>query len=418
MTIGAMTSVPASDPAPVPPRRAYRPTQGRMVGGVAAGLAEHFQVDVFWVRVALVVSSWFAGLGVIVYAALWRFLPQSVPTTSEGSDPSSPRAGAETGQTVALLVLGFGVVLVQQNLGWGLGDRVLWPVTIAVVGVVLVWRQADEAQRQRWSSDSPEVPVVSLILGRGSSAGLLRLVVGILLVGVAVSLVVAQSGGLSDLLPVLVAALLGVLGLALVLGPWISRLAQDLAAERRERIRGQERADVAAHLHDSVLQTLALLQRNADDPKAVARLARRQERELRDWLYADQQSAGRTLRTAVTDAAAEVEELHDVSVEVVCVGDLPLDDRTGALAAAAGEAIVNAAKHSGTPEVAVYVEVTDAAVELFVRDRGVGFDLESVPADRWGVRHSIMERMERHGGTAEVRSVPGGGTEVRLAVPR
>ncbi|MDQ3627213.1 MAG: PspC domain-containing protein [Actinomycetota bacterium] len=389
-----------------------------MVGGVAAGLAEHLHVDVFWVRVVLVVASWFAGLGVIVYAALWRFLPQSVPASPHADEGRSPRTRTDTGQTVALLALGFGVLLVQQRLGWGLGDRVLWPVTIAVVGVALVWRQADEAQRQRWASDSPEAPVVGLILGSGGRSGLLRLVTGVLLVGAAASLLVAQAGGLSTLLSALLAAALGVLGIALVLGPWISRLAQDLHTERRERIRSQERADVAAHLHDSVLQTLALLQRNADDPKAVARLARRQERELRDWLYVDEQVTGLTLRTAVLEAAAEVEELHDVSVEVVCVGDLPLVDRTRALVAAAGEAIVNAAKHSGTDEVAVYVEVTASAVELFVRDRGVGFDPESVPADRWGVRHSIMERMRRHGGTAVVRSAPGGGTEVRLTVTR
>ncbi|MBA2550432.1 MAG: PspC domain-containing protein [Nocardioidaceae bacterium] len=417
-----MTSVPTVDPEAAPsapaPRRAHRPTHGRMVGGVAAGLAEHVRVDVFWVRVVLVVTSWFAGLGVIVYAALWRFLPQSVPVDAHTAHGVPQRSRVETGQTVALLALGFGVLLVQQDLGLGLGDRVLWPVTIAVVGVALVWRQADEAQRQRWASDSPEVPVVGLILGSGGRSGLLRLVAGVLLIGTAVSLLVAQAGGLSTLLSALVAAALGVLGIALVLGPWIGRLVQDLATERRERIRSQERADVAAHLHDSVLQTLALLQRNADDPKAVVRLARRQERELRDWLYDDERTAERTLRTAVLEVAAEVEELHDVSVEVVCVGDVPLVDGTRALVAATGEAIVNAAKHSGTDQVAVYVEVTGSAVELFVRDRGVGFDPESVPADRWGVRHSIMERMRRHGGTAVVRSAPGDGTEVRLAVTR
>jgi signal transduction histidine kinase len=215
-----------------------------------------------------------------------------------------------------------------------------------------------------------------------------------------------------------VAVALAVTGLALLLGPWISRLARDLAAERGERIRNQERADVAAHLHDSVLQTLALLQRNADDPKAVARLARRQERELRDWLYAGDQADGQSFRSAMLAAAADVEGRHDVTVEVVCVGDIEMSDATRTLASAAGEAMVNAAKHAGVDTVDAYVEVSDVAVDVFVRDRGVGFDPESVPEDRLGLRRSIMERMRRHGGTAEVRSTPGEGTEVRLRMPR
>jgi signal transduction histidine kinase len=262
------------------------------------------------------------------------------------------------------------------------------------------------------------VPVVGLLLGTGGTAGLVRLVAGVLLVGAAGSLFVAQNSGLSTLVPVVVAVALAVTGLALLLGPWISRLARDLAAERGERIRNQERADVAAHLHDSVLQTLALLQRNADDPKAVARLARRQERELRDWLYAGDQADGQSFRSAMLATAADVEGRHDVTVEVVCVGDIDMSDAARTLASAAGEAMVNAAKHAGVDTVDAYVEVSDVAVDVFVRDRGVGFDPESVPEDRLGLRRSIMERMRRHGGTAEVRSTPGEGTEVRLRMPR
>ena len=386
-----------------------------MVGGVARGLAEHLAVDVFWVRVALVVSTWLSGLGLLVYAVLWRLLPQAVDTDAHGPPQ---RTRTDTLQTGGLLAVGFGVLLLLQQAGWGPGAQVLWPITIALVGVALVWRQADDAQRQRWTSGSPDVPVVGVLLGTGGGAGLVRLVTGLVLIGIAASFFITATSGLSTLGPVLAAAGLAALGLALVLGPWISRLARDLAAERSERIRSQERVDVAAHLHDSVLQTLALLQRNADDPRAVARLARRQERELRDWLYAGDPAGGQTLRAVVLTAAAEVEERHDVTVEVVCVGDVPLDDSSRALVAAAGEAMVNAAKHAGVDTVDVYVEVTDVSVDVFVRDRGTGFDPDAVPEDRLGVRRSIMERMQRHGGTAEVRSAAGEGTEVRLRMPR
>ena len=413
MTMLAMATSPVT--TATEPRRAYRPVEGRMVGGVARGLAEHLSMEVFWVRVALVVSTWFSGLGVIVYAVLWRLLPQALDTESSQGRPASQ---TDTLQTVALAAVGVSVLLLQQRLGWGLGGPVLWPLTIAMVGVALVWRQADDAQRERWTSGSPDVPVVGLLLGTGGTAGLVRLIAGVLLVGAAGSLFVAQNSGLSTLVPVVVAVALAVTGLALLLGPWISRLARDLAAERGERIRNQERADVAAHLHDSVLQTLALLQINADDPKAVARLARRQERELRDWLYAGDQADGQSLRSAMLAAAADVEGRHDVTVEVVCVGDLDMSDATRTLTSAAGEAMVNAAKHAGVDTVDVYVEVSDVAVDVFVRDRGVGFDPAAVPEDRLGLRRSIMERMQRHGGTAEVRSTPGEGTEVRLRMPR
>jgi signal transduction histidine kinase len=386
-----------------------------MVGGVARGLAEHLAVDVFWVRVALVVSTWLSGLGLLVYAVLWRLLPQAVDTDAHGPPQ---RTRTDTLQTGGLLAVGFGVLLLLGQAGWGPGGQVLWPITIALVGVALVWRQADDAQRQRWTSGSPDLPVVGVLLGSGGGAGLLRLVTGVVLVGVAASFFITATSGLSALGPVLTAAALAALGLALMLGPWISRLARDLAAERSERIRSQERADVAAHLHDSVLQTLALLQRNADDPRAVARLARRQERELRDWLYAGDPAGGQTLRAVVLAAAAEVEQRHDVTVEVVCVGDVSLDDSSRALVAAAGEAMVNAAKHAGVDTVDVFVEVTDVSVDVFVRDRGTGFDPDAVPGDRLGVRRSIMERMQRHGGTAEVRSAPGEGTEVRLRMSR
>ena len=203
-----------------------------------------------------------------------------------------------------------------------------------------------------------------------------------------------------------------------MVGPWIYRLASDLTAERAERVRTQERADLAAHLHDSVLQTLALIQKNSGDAALVARLARSQERDLRSWLYAGEAADESTLGSALRGVGAAVEDSHGASVDVVVVGDCPFGEPLRPIVNAAREAVTNAAKHAGTGKVDVYAEVTPAAVDVFVRDRGAGFDPSAVAGDRYGVKNSIIDRMQRHGGTAEIRSAPGDGTEVRLHLPR
>jgi signal transduction histidine kinase len=213
---------------------------------------------------------------------------------------------------------------------------------------------------------------------------------------------------------VVLAALVTAAGVTLVLGPWLVGLARDLGRERTERIRQEERAEMAAHLHDSVLQTLALMQRT-DDPRRVVTLARAQERELRRWLYEKGPPVeGERLVAALRSAADRVETDFDVPVEVVAVGDRSLDDPTRAMVAAAGEAMTNAARHSGAGSVSVYLEVGDEVVDLWVTDQGKGFDPDGIPPDRQGIAASIVARMRRHGGTAEVRSEPGEGTEVHL----
>jgi signal transduction histidine kinase len=173
---------------------------------------------------------------------------------------------------------------------------------------------------------------------------------------------------------------------------------------------------MAAHLHDSVLQTLALIQKHAGDGRTVATLARAQERDLRSWLYGDQPPADTSVASALKAAAAEVEDAHGVPVEVVTVGDAPVSERLRPLVLAAREAMVNAAKHSEADKVDVYAECTDRATEVFVRDRGRGFDAQAVADDRHGVRNSITDRMRRHGGTAVLKTAPGQGTEVRLTM--
>ncbi|MEX0952585.1 MAG: ATP-binding protein, partial [Nitriliruptoraceae bacterium] len=244
-----------------------------------------------------------------------------------------------------------------------------------------------------------------------------RVVVGTVLVAVAVAGFLAAHDAFRALWDLGLALVAAMAGIALLFGPWLFRLTQQLTSERRERIRQEERAEVAAHLHDSVLQTLALIQRAADDPQRTATLARRQERELRGWLYGSRARDEGTLSGAVQQVADEVESDHTIVVEVVVVGDASLDDDVRALVAAVREACINAARHSGAPNVDVYVEATDSGLTAFVRDRGRGFNPARVGHDRQGIRQSIVARMERHGGEARVESSPSGGTEVELRLP-
>lgn len=406
-------------------RRATRNSTDPMVGGVASGLAAHFGVPVFWVRIAFVVSSAMSGLGIALYAAWWMFLPtdarfeQTAPglesASRTGKRPSRAWRMSDVGPALALGVLGVGLVLgVQAVFGRG---AILVPLLVAGLGVALLWRQADEAQRERWLDSSGRVDPFRAVFGAGTAASYVRLAAGIGLVAVAIVLFSLTSGRLEVAREVWLASLLGIVGLAVVVGPWVIRLVSDLGAERAERIRTQERADMAAHLHDSVLQTLALIQRNASDPVTVAKLARSQERELRSWLYTGEESDAASVAGALREAAARVEDEHAVVVDVVTVGDVEMSEHLRPLVHAAREAMVNAAKHAGPGRVDVFAEASATLVEVFVRDRGRGFDPETVAEDRMGIRHSIIDRMFRHGGTADVRSVPGEGAEVRLAMP-
>ncbi len=404
-------------------RRATRDTQEPIIGGVAGGLARHLGLPVLWVRAGFLVLTSFGGLGVFLYAGLWLVLPAdnafetAAPgiegATRDGRRPGRIRRLTDVGPAVVLAALGVGsVLLVDAVFGQG---AVFWAALLGIGGIALLWRQADEAQRERWLDSTGRVDPVRVVLGSAGWASYARLVAGVaLIVGALVLLAVREGGSFGLAGDVAIVSLLAVVGIGIVVGPWIYRLAADLTAERAERVRTQDRADVAAHLHDSVLQTLALIQKNAHDGPLVARLARSQERDLRAWLYSEESTDESTVAGALRAIAAAVEDAHGVAVELVVVGDRPYGEPLTPVVRATGEAITNAAKHAGVDRVDVYAEVTDEAVDVFVRDRGVGFDPSEVPDDRYGVRHSIRDRMARHGGTAEIRSEPGQGTEVRL----
>jgi signal transduction histidine kinase len=317
-----------------------------------------------------------AGAGVVAYLALWALLP--APGAAR-----TPRGRRIVG---VLLLLAAAQLALH---GLGLANSLVWPLLLASLGYV-VWV---------WGEELGMRPRGAHLTGIVLAAGALFSFVGANTRGSATTLLAPGAVAVA---------------LLAILVPWAWRLVRERDAERDARIRVEERADLAARVHDSVLQTLALIQRESD-PRRVATLARRQERELRAWLYPDRASAAAgTLADAVEAAASEIEELHGIRVEVVRTGDAPADERVRALVLAAREAMANAAKHSGADEVSVFVDASDEQVAIYVRDRGVGFDPAALPEGRRGIAHSIRERMERVGGSAEIVSRPGEGTEVEV----
>lgn len=388
--------------------RLYRGRDDRLLGGVCSGLARHLGIDPVVARLALLALA-VGGVGLAVYIALMLVVPVE-PETGEGASPTGEesvrRKGRDISQMLAYVALATGLGLLFLLFG-GVLDPLLWFLVFGALGGTILWQQANPAERDEW--------VASTAL-RGKAW--LRTGVGILLVIVGVIGFLAFQQQLHEARAGLTFALTLLAGIALIVAPWIVGLVRERDRERRERIRNQERAELAAHIHDSVLHTLTLIQRRADDPREVQRLARVQERALRSWLYQRRTDTETTVSPALERVAAEVEETHGVPIEVVSVGDCPLDEGLHATLQAAREAMVNAAKYAGADTISVFCEVEPEEVLVFVRDRGAGFDLNAVPADRMGVRGSIIGRMERHGGQARIRTAPGEGTEVQLRMPR
>ncbi|MFP5345772.1 MAG: sensor histidine kinase [Actinomycetes bacterium] len=397
-----------------------RPVRDRWGGGVASGVAVHLGQPVARVRWAFVVLALFAGAGALAYLLLWALVPSAGPVpspTRAGAGPTQPAPLSSTGthwrdQAPQLLVgsglVAVGAALLAQRAGVDVNPVTVAALVVIVCGVLLAWGQLDAGERSRWLASA----------GGDTRPGLVRLAAGVALGVLGVVLLVSGQVDARALRTGVLAAGAVLVGVALLVAPWVLRLGRELVAERSARIREAERAEIAAHLHDSVLQTLALIQRRSGDAAEVARLARGQERQLREWLYGgrpgeDGEATG--LTAAVRSAVADVEDAYGVPVDVVTVGDAPLDDDRQALVLALREAVLNAVRH-GAPPVSVYVGAEPERAEAFVRDHGPGVDLEQVPRDRLGIRESVIGRMERHGGRAVVRAAPGGGTEVALTL--
>jgi phage shock protein PspC (stress-responsive transcriptional regulator)/two-component sensor histidine kinase len=394
-----------------------------VLGGVCAGLGQRLGIDPLILRIGFFIAAGAGGTGIVLYALGWALIPAG---EGDGRPLMARAAGRRESWMVAsgLVLLVLSVLLLFRAWGVWVGDAVVWPLILATGGGALIWRQSQGAavvdaparERPRVGGDP---------FGPGRQRRVLRLArpsLGIVALGAALIVGAALvflwlNGALVPDRDVTLAVLVVVTAMTLILAPWWLRLARGLTEERAERIRTQERAELAAHLHDSVLQTLALMQKRAQDPREVATLARRQERELRTWLNAGtRREPGASLAAALEAAVAEIEDAHGVPVDVVAVGDRQLDERAQALVAAAREAVLNAVKFAAGAAISVYAEVRDDRAEVFVRDRGPGFDLDAIPPDRRGLRESVLGRMERHGGRAEIHTRPGEGTEVELVM--
>ncbi|WP_231556443.1 ATP-binding protein [Cryobacterium sp. MLB-32] len=401
----------------------------RLIGGVCVGFAEHTGLDVGPVRVAAVLLAFCGGAGVLFYAWLWAttpsasaglgsVLPKASLTRAAVTASAPAPAGAGSANTRAVpaadaprtaplpgIVLGVallvtGTALLANRLGANISFALAIPTVVVLAGVYFAWRQFADLRSGA---------------ARSSSAALIRTLGALLLTAVGIVLFFV-TGANPSIWTVLAAAVSVLLGLAIVTAPWFIRLSSDLADERAARAREAERADIAAHLHDSVLQTLALIQQKAGPHSEAARLARAQERELREWLFIGPNDERVDLATELRRAAILIEADCAVHFDVVTTGDVPAE-APEPLLAAAREAMFNAARHAGGT-VSVYLECGRDGTQLSVIDRGPGFRLHDVPDDRFGVRESILGRMRRAGGTAAVGPGPGGsGTEIVLSLP-
>lgn len=383
---------------------------GRIVGGVAGGLADHLGVDVFKVRVAFALLAASAGAGIAAYGLIWMFTPA-------GEDTAHPSA-AERQRALGLAAIGLGLAVGLAWLLSGTAASVIVPVIVVVIGAALVWREFD-SEGPRTALGLPKHPSV---------LSWARVVGGATLIVLGLAVVVLARVDLAALRSSLLAVVVTLVGVGLLTVPIWLRTWRALGAERSARIRNDEREEIASHLHDSVLQTLALIQKQSDQPHEVMRLARGQERELRKWLFDGGDTDNSSLADALKTISGEVEDQHGVTVRPITVGDvhlLPDDIESGlsresftALLGATREALVNAAKHSGETNIDLFAETEPEQVSVFVRDRGTGFDESEVPEDRQGLAKSIRGRIERRGGTVQVRSTVGKGTEVRIFMPR
>jgi signal transduction histidine kinase len=370
----------------------------RWVGGVAAAVAREIGVQPIVIRAAFVVLASVGGWGLVLYAVSWLVLAIANPRQLSPYSPE-PKAATPAHRVAAVVMITVGLVMAFLQLSDAVFSAVVWPIGFVLSGMLIAWTRSED----------------------GGTSAVVRVVAGLVF---AIGGFLAFTATQVDLVDGAIAFVFGlsiVSGIVLVAAPSVVRMGRDLDRERQERVRADERARIGAHIHDSVLQTLTLIQQHGDDSVRTRQLARRQERELRSWLYGASATevAGRRLRPALEFTASDVETEFDVVIDVVAVGDT--DDLEAAniepLIAASREAMINAAKHSGVGRISVYAERRNGVVEVFVRDEGRGFDQHGVGGDRRGLAESIVGRMTRAGGAAVVHSAVGSGTEVELSLP-
>ena len=417
-----MTSIPE----PLLPARMplTRPKRGRWLTGVCKGIALHLGISVMWVRLAFIALTCLYGAGIIAYVFLWIFMPAGDPQAvasaehipveqaplARGNQPA--QAGVEDTAVSAeslseaiqrapkpALVALAGFVLLTVGLllvGTGADSQLIIPLLLGLAGIALAWMNL-----------SPNGTQLLSMLG-----GIALIFMGW---AIYVSNVTYVGWGTSPR-RIMLSGFIMIACIVLAVMPWANAMLQRLSREQALKEREEERADMTAHLHDGVLQTLALIQLHSEDPATVFTLARRQERELREWLYQERSTSDRSVSAGLKQIAAEVEDEHGKPIEVVTVGDAHPSAQTDALLDATRQALVNAVTHGSEP-ISLYCEATDTTVEVFVRDHGEGFDIDTIPPDRLGIRESIIGRIKRRGGTVEIVSRAGWGTEVRMHMP-
>ncbi|AHI19219.1 MAG: ATP-binding protein [Corynebacterium casei] len=385
----------AERPAPYP--RLSRASNGSVVAGVASGVSAHLNVDVLLVRLVFAVGSLASGVGLFVYASLWMLTkPRDVqPVIGKFSERFAGKL--PRGTNIAIIAFAIVAPILFATLGAGLSLVALLPMIIVAIGAVLAWRAYDR--------------------GLSGTTGIISVVSGAILVLAGVLFMSLSWQGNDSFGAALLAVVLTLGGIGALVVPLGIRMWNQLTEQQAAKAASDERAEIASRLHDSVLQTLALIQKRADDPQEVARLARGQERELRSWLFGSEEKTSQSVFAALDSACGEVEDMFGISIRPVTVGeDIPLTEATKLTVMAAREAMVNAGKHARVDSVDVYAEHLAGELSIFVRDRGDGFDSDAIPEDRHGIRDSIVERMSRIGGSAKIKSAPGEGTEVTLTI--
>jgi signal transduction histidine kinase len=381
--------------------RFARSKSDRMVSGVAGGIAEQMGVDPLVVRGGFLMLSAAGGVGIALYLVALAFADDAAQV------PVPPNVLKPIARSWSVVCFTGAALLLFRRTGLWIGDAAGWPLVLVVIGSLVVWLRRPSA--------GDEVRKLSTFVR--TPPRMMRVVVGLIVSVVGVALLTFNTRSNSTFVTVGAAVGAVVLGIILLAGPWARRVANELSDERRERIRSEEKAAVSAHLHDSVLQTLTLIQRNAANPEMTARLAREQERELRTWLYQPDPGATGTARSEFESMLRDVERTHDLTIEFVPVGDTRLDAAGKALVQATREALVNVAKHAGVATASVFVEVFDDRLTACVRDRGCGFAEATVDANHVGIRDSIRGRLERYDGKTDITSIEGIGTEVEMSVP-
>ncbi len=418
-----MTS-PLTSPTPtigVPQRPMTRSTSHALVGGVCAGLAVRFGVRERTVRVMFSLSCLFFGAGLLAYLLAWLFVPRWGETDNIAQRLTHSRR--ESHITLFSLLIALVALVALGNYARHGTGVLTWSLFLSAVAIIAVWFGSSRDEKGHLEAVISAIPVLGTASARGWRAFALRFVPGVVMLIIGLNVLNHIGGIWGGAVPAILGAGALAIGVAVLLAPWWLDSVRDLSSERRERVRVEERAKLIAHVHDSVLQTLTLIEKAASSPTDVVRLARAQERELRQWLFSpghvgERDNADDSFAQQLRRIESDVENDYGVTIELVVVGDCPGDARIAALTAATREAVINAAKWAKVTRISVFGEVETSRVSVFVRDTGVGFDPEHVAPDRHGINHSIVERMKTNGGMTEIRSTIGSGTEVHLSLGR